>query len=56
MHGLLKDQERLTQSKALEPISKLKDGKKAVIPAEAGIKTSAKILDSRFHGNDKKEP
>jgi len=26
----------------------------AVIPAKAGIQTSAKILDSRLHGNDKK--
>jgi len=29
--------------------------KKAVIPAKAGIQTSAKILDSRLHGNDKIE-
>jgi len=29
--------------------------KRAVIPAEAGIQTSAKIQDSRLHGNDKIE-
>jgi hypothetical protein len=29
--------------------------KKVVIPAKAGIQTSAKILDSRLHGNDKIE-